>query len=249
MNEQTIEKLRGMRLSGFITGLTEQSESATYADMSFEDRFSFLVEKEYLRRKNNSIKTAIRAARLKQSAFVEDLDYSPKRNIKKGHILELASCEWINQAQNLLITGPTGVGKSYLACALGDRACRLGFKVHYIKLNELVRQILLSQAEGVYPKLVSKFAKIKLLIIDEWLRDSLPQNHAREILDLVDDRYQKVSTIFCSQLPVKNWHQNIKDPTLADAILDRIVHNSHRIQMKGESMRKPLADDTLRKKG
>jgi len=249
MNEQTIEKLRDMKLSGFIAGLTEQSELATYADMSFDDRLSFLVEKEHLRRKNNRIKTAIRAARLKQSAFVEDLDYSPRRNIKKGHVLELASCEWINQAQNLLITGSTGVGKSYLACALGDRACRLGFRVHYLKLNELVREILLHQAEGVYPKLVSKLGKIKLLIIDEWLRDSLPQNHAREILDLVDDRYQKASTIFCSQLPVKNWHQNIKDPTLADAILDRIIHNSHRVQLEGETMRKPPDDESLGKRG
>lgn len=238
MNEQTIERLRDMKLSGFVAGISEQAQSSTYADMSFEERFSFLVEKEYLRRKNNRIKSAIRVAKLKQSAFIEDLDYSPRRNIKKAHILELSSCEWINQAQNLLITGPTGVGKSYLACALGDRACRLGHRVYYARLNELIREILLSHAEGVYPKFIAKMAKIKLLIIDEWLRDAMPQNHAREVLNLVDDRYQRTATVFCSQLPVKSWHENIKDPTLADAILDRIVHNAHRIELKGESMRK-----------
>ena len=238
MNEQTIEKLKDMKLVGFVAGLMEQTQSTTYADLSFEERFSFLVEKEYLRRKNNRIHSAVKAARLKQSAFIEDLDYSSKRNIKKAHVLELSSCEWINQAQNLLITGPTGVGKFYLACALGDRACRLGYKVFYIKLNELIRNILLAHAEGIYPKFVSKMAKIKLLIVDEWLRDALPQNHAREILDLVDDRYQKTATIFCSQLPIKSWHENIKDPTLADAVLDRIVHNSHRIELRGDSMRK-----------
>ncbi|MDZ4786378.1 MAG: IS21-like element helper ATPase IstB [bacterium] len=238
MKQETIEKLKSLCLAGFVQALKEQDESATYIDMSFEERLSFLVDSECLRRKNNRIQAALRFAKLKPNASIEELDYSAQRNLKKNLIAELADCTWVKKAQNIIITGPTGVGKSFLASALAEKACRLEVRTLNIKINELLRQIMLAHAEGTYPKLIAKFSKIPLLVIDEWLRNPLSAEQAREILDLVDERYQKLSTVFCSQLPVKNWHQAIKDPTAADAILDRIVHQTHRIELSGDSLRK-----------
>lgn len=238
MNTNTIEKLRSMRLAGFVDALTEQSESATYADMSFDERLGFLVDAEYLKRKNTRIANAIKAAKIKSNACIESLDYSAARNLKKQLVSELAAGKWITAAQNIIITGPTGVGKSYLASALAERACRLEFKALHIKVNELLRQIMLAHAEGTYPKLITRLSKIQILVIDEWFRNPLKIEQAREILDIIDERYGKLSTIFCSQLPVKNWHESIADPTAADAILDRIVHNAHRIDLQGDSLRK-----------
>lgn len=238
MKQETIEKLKKLRLEGFVQAIKEQDESAKYIEMSFEDRLAFLVDSEYLRRKNNRIRAALRLAKLKPNAALEELDYSTERNLKKSLILELSDCGWIRKSQNILITGPTGVGKSFLASALAEKACRLEFRSLHIKFNELIRQIMLAHADGSYPRLIAKFAKIPLLVIDEWLRNPISTEQARETLDLIDERYQRLSTIFCSQLPVKSWHQAIKDPTAADAILDRIVHNSHRFELSGDSLRK-----------
>ena len=248
MKQETIEKLKSLSLTGFVQALKEQDESAKYINMSFEERLSFLVDSECLRRKNNRIQAALRFARLKPNASIEELDYAAQRNLKKTLILELSDCSWIKKTQNIIITGSTGVGKSFLASALAEKACRLEFKTLHIKINELLRQIMLSHAEGTYPRLITKFSKISLLVIDEWLRNPISTEQAREILDLIDERYQKLSTVFCSQLPVKNWHQAIKDPTAADAILDRIVHNSHRIELSGDSLRKkkPGGNTSLR---
>lgn len=241
MKTETYEKLKAMRLLGFAQALNEQEQRSTYADMDFEQRLEFLVEAEFLRRKNNRINTAIKNARISAQACIENLDYRTTRNLKKTLITELATGTWIAKAQNLIITGPTGVGKSFLAAALAEKACRLEFKALHIKVNELLRQILLAQAEGTYFKLIAKLAKIDVLIIDEWLRNPLSPEHAKEVLDVIDERYGKLATVFCSQLPVQNWHESIKDPTAADAILDRIVHNAHKIELKGESLRKLVA--------
>lgn len=238
MKQETIERLKSFHMNGFIQALREQDESATYVDMSFDERLAYLVDFEFLRRKNIRIQAALRSARLKSNATIEELNYSPSRNLKKATIAELADCNWVRKAQNILITGPTGVGKSYLASALAQRACKLEIKTLSIKINELLRQIMLAHAEGTYPRLVARFSKISLLVIDEWLRNPLSPEQAREILDLIDERYQKLSTVFCSQLPVKNWHQAITDPTAADAILDRIIHHAHRIELCGDTLRK-----------
>jgi DNA replication protein DnaC len=239
MNNETIEKLRGMNLSGFVGALVDQQESAsTYSDLSFEDRLGFLVDAEFLRRKNSRINLALRSANIKQDACLENLDYLATRNLKKSLIAELSSCNWLRKAENIIITGATGVGKSYLSSALAEKACRLEFKALHIKVNDLTRQIMLSHAEGDYPRLVSKFSRIHLLVIDEWLRNPLSAKEAKDILDLVDERYGKLSIVFCSQLPVKNWHESIQDPTAADAIMDRIIHNAHRIELNGDSLRK-----------
>ena len=244
MKQETIEKLKSFHMNGFVQALREQDESASYKDMSFDERLSFLVDTEFLRRKNNRIQATLRFAKLKENASIEELDYSAQRNLKKNLVTELSDCSWVKKAQNIIITGPTGVGKSFLASALAEKACRLEIKTLHIKINELLRQIMLAHAEGTYPRLVAKFSRISLLVIDEWLRNPLSIEQAREVLDLVDERYQKLSTIFCSQLPVKSWHQAIKDPTAADAILDRIVHNSHRIELSGESLRKGKRGET-----
>jgi len=243
MKAETYEKLKTMRLTGFAHALSEQEENSTYSSMDFEQRLGFLVEAEFLRRKNNRINNAIKNAKLPVHACIENLDYRTTRNLKKTLVAELATGNWIRKAQNLIITGPTGVGKSFLAAALAEKACRLEFRALHIKVNELLRQILLAQAEGAYFKLINRLAKVDLLVVDEWLRNPLSPEHAKEILDVVDERYGKLATVFCSQLPVKNWHESIHDPTAADAILDRVVHNSHRIELCGESLRKLLAGE------
>jgi DNA replication protein DnaC len=241
MSQQTIDKLSHLRLGGFIEALNEQAQSTHYNSLSFEERLAFLVDREFLRRDERKLTQTLKEAHLKQRCSIEDIDFEFKRGLNRSQIMELAHCDWIKRNHNLIITGPTGAGKSFLACALADRACKLQFRTFYIKCSDLLRELLLAKAGATYHKVASRFARMNLLIIDEWLRDPLSQEHARELLDLLDDRFRKASTIFISQLPIPDWHQRIVDPTLADAILDRIVHDSLRIQIDGDSMRKLTA--------
>ena len=242
MIEQTYEKLNFLRLFSFTKALRAQMESTQYAALSFEERLSLLVEEEMLARGNSRLARNLKDAKLKQHCCVEDVDFERPRNLRRAQFMELAQCRWIKQGQNLIITGPTGSGKSFLACALADKACKLEFKARYVKVAELARELVVARQDGSYPRLMARLAKTHLLVIDEWLRDPLSQEHARELLDLIDDRFRKRSTVFLSQLEVKDWHQHIKDPTLADAILDRVVHDSHRIEVNSpESMRKHTA--------
>jgi len=238
MRQQTIERLRQLRLPGFVEGLVEQEQSKHYAGLSFEERLGFLVEKEHLLRENNRLANRLKKARLKQRVNVEAVDYSLPRKLTKSQFLELTQCGWIKNAQHLIIHGPTGIGKSFLACALGDQACKFGFAVRYVKMRELLSDILQARADGSYRSFSNRLAKTPLLIIDEWLREPLSQVDAREIADLVDDRYHVASCIFVSQLPPKEWYQHIADPTLAESILDRLVHESLRLELVGESIRK-----------
>lgn len=238
MLQQTIERLQALRLDGIIAGLAEQEQSRHYDDLSFEERFGFLIEKEYLRRENNRLQRRLRNARLKQPVTVEAIDYSVVRGLIKSKFLDLTQCRWIENRQHLIVTGPTGVGKSFLACALGDRACKLGYSVRYTKMRDLLAELLQARADGSFKNYVAKLAKTDLLIIDEWLREPLSSLDAREIADLLDDRYRCSSCILASQLPVVDWYKHIIDPTLAEAILDRLVHDSLRLDLNGESMRK-----------
>lgn len=235
---QTMEKLSQMRLYGFIHALDEQRESTRYNDLSFDERLAFLVDREHLRRENNRLKRRISLAKLKQKGTLEDIDFSPKRKLNKSQFMELVQCNWIANRHNLVITGPTGVGKTFMACVLADKACKAGFNALYIKTSELVPQLILAYTEGTFSKLLAKLTKTHLLVLDEWLRDPLEQQVARHLLDVIDERYQDASTIFVSQIPVSDWHEQIQEPTIADALLDRVIHDSYRIELQGESQRK-----------
>ncbi len=236
--EQTIEKMREIGIKAAAQAYREQAGKPEFTQMDFDERIGILVEREFLERQNNKVKRLRSQAHFKDRAAIEDLQYDPERGLKRNKIRELSQCLWIKSACNLIITGATGVGKTYLACAFGEQACRHGYKVLYVKLTEFAAQLVNAHNNGTSTTLIRKAQKAELLIIDEWLRDPLPQHYAREILDLLDRRYRVSATLFATQLPVGEWHQHITDPTLADAILDRVVHDAHRIQVKGPSMRK-----------
>lgn len=238
------DRLAALRLPGFRQALEEQAVSAHYAELTFEERLSLLVDREWQRRENARLARARRAAHLPQTACIEDLDLSPARGLDRRNLLSLAQGDWIRHHLNLLILGPTGAGKSYLACALGEAACRQGFSVRYLRTSRLLGTLAHAHADGSYPRLLDAFAKVRLLVLDDWLRDPLSPVQARDLLEILDDRYGQRSTLVAAQLPVTDWHQRIADPTLADALLDRLVHNAHRVELKGESQRKrrsPLA--------
>ncbi len=233
-----LDKLTQLRLPGIRAGLEEQLQNPQYAELSFEDRLGLLVDLECTRRADNSLRRRIKTARFTLPATIEDLDLSPARGLERSLILELAQGEWIRRHLNILVLGPTGAGKSYMACALGHAACRQGFSVRYQRTSRLLHEIMLSHADGSYPKLLTKLARVQLLIFDDWLRDPLTPSQARDLLEILDDRYGRSSTLVATQIPIEDWHDRLPDPTLGDAILDRLVHNSYRLELKGESMRK-----------
>ncbi len=233
-----LDKLTQLRLPGIRSGLEEQLQNPQYAELSFEDRLGLLVDLECTRRADNSLHRRIKTARFTLPATIEDLDLSPARGLERSLILELAQGEWIRRHLNILVLGPTGAGKSYMACALGHAACRQGFSVRYQRTSRLLHEIMLSHADGSYPKLLTKLARVQLLIFDDWLRDPLTPSQARDLLEILDDRYSRSSTLVATQIPVEDWHAQFPDPTLGDAILDRLVHNAYRLELKGESMRK-----------
>jgi len=233
-----LDKLTQLRLPAIRSGLEEQLQNPHYAELSFEDRLGLLVDLECTRREDNSLRRRIKTARFTLPAVIEDLDLSPARGLDRGLILELAQNEWVRRHLNILALGPTGAGKTYLACALGHAACRQGFSVRYQRTSRLLHEIMLSHADGSYPKLLTTLARVQLLIFDDWLRDPLTPPQARDLLEILDDRYGRSSTLVATQIPIEDWHDRLPDPTLGDAILDRLVHNAYRLQLKGESMRK-----------
>ena len=233
--------LSELRLQGFLEALCEQRESTLYHDLSFEERLTMLVERELLKRQNNSFKKRLRDASLKHYVAVQEVDLSVNRKLKKQQLLELAQPSWITHHHNLIITGPTGIGKTFIASALAYNACRLGFSVLSTKLSTLLEDLAYARHEGSLRKLYDKLSKVNLLLIDEWLREQIQPPQAELLLDLFDSRFRSASSILVSQLPVQDWHQAIAQPTTADAILDRIVHDSHRLELDGPSMRKATA--------
>lgn len=239
LTNETSSKLYEMRLSTMAEAFTAQLNDAQYNSLSFEDRFSLLVDAEWTRRKSNRLQTLIRnAGYAAPNACIEDISYTAQRLLDKTQILRLASCTYIEQAHNVIILGATGTGKTYLACALGIAANRSYYTTKYIRLPDLLVEIAISRGDGTYRELMRKYRKYRLLILDEWLLYSLKESEARDLLELIEARSQTASTIFCSQFDIPGWHELLYDPTMADAICDRIVHNSHVVAIKGESMRR-----------
>jgi DNA replication protein DnaC len=241
---QTMEQLTEMKLTGLLAGLREQVDGEGYADLSFEERLGMLVDKEYLLRENRRLTRRLREARLKVKAEIEDVDFQAPRGLDKGFFLELANGGWLRRKHNCIMTGPTGSGKTYLACALAQKACREGFRCLYIHFSDLLRDMAIAKAEGELHGLVRRWSHRDLLIIDDWLREPITPEQVRCVLDLMDDRFRTKSTLFTAQVPVSDWHGRFQDPTLADAVLDRIVHDSHRVELKGDSMRKKTSNLT-----
>ena len=234
----TLEKLQDLRLTGMLKALEDQAQSAEVDSLTFEERLGLLVDREFTERGNRRLKTRMRKAKLRQDAAIEDIDFRHPRGLDKALVLNLASCQWIHDHRNVLISGPTGAGKTFLGCALAHKACREGYSSLYMRLPKMCRELSLAKADGSYGKMLMRWAKTDLIVIDDWGIAPLSGEHRRDLLEIFEDRYGLRATLVTSQLPVENWHEYLDDPTVADAILDRLIHNAYRIKLKGESMRK-----------
>lgn len=239
------DKLLQLRIPAFRAGLQEQQSNPHYVELSFEERLTLLVDLECTRRSDNRLHRHLKLAEFPLQAAIEELDFTPGRGLDRRLILELAQGNWIYNHLNLLILGPTGCGKTYLACAFGSTACRSGFNVRYLRTSRLLHELAKSRLDGSYANLLRSLAKVDVLIFDDWMRDPISVASAQDLLEVFDDRFNRSSTIIASQIPVAEWHARFPDPTLADAILDRLIHNSYRLTLQGESQRKLRAIRTM----
>lgn len=245
MTTQTITALRQLKLPGMASALQTQLEQVgTYEGLAFLERLSLLVEQETLSRDQRKQDRLIRQARFKLAATVQDIDYQHPRQVTASQIAQLAQGEWLERRRNLLITGPCGSGKTYIACALGHSACLRGYATRYYRLSRLFLELTQAKADGSYHKLLKQLAKVQLLLIDDWGLEAMTPAQRNDLMEIMDDRHGHSSTVVISQLPTDQWYDCIGDNTLADAILDRLMHNAHRLPLKGESMRKTLGQLT-----
>ena len=238
LNQPTLEKLQTMKLHGMADAFRAQLETTDTSQLSFEERFAMLVDQQWLWKENRALARRLRAAKLKERGVVEDIDYQHARGLDRKLIRTLASSEWVRQHQNLLLIGPTGIGKTWLGCALAQKACRDGFTILHKRSAELFRDLAVAHVDGSFGRQLTKLSRIDILVLDDFAMAPLKDGERRDFLELCDDRYQRRSMILTSQLPLAHWHEQIGDPTLADSILDRLVHNAYRIELNGESMRK-----------
>ena len=238
LTHPTLDKLRTLKCAGMAAALTEQMTLPDIDTLTFEERLGLLVDRELTERNNRRTANRLRRARLKHQATLENIDYRHPRGLDKALMQSLATCQWVSDRLNILITGPTGVGKTWLACALAHSACRQGHTALYLRLPRLLQDLTIAKGDGRYPKLIHTLARTQLLILDDWGLVKLTTEQRRDLLEILEDRHGARSTLATSQLPVEKWHAMIGDPTLADAILDRLVHNAYKINLKGESMRK-----------
>jgi DNA replication protein DnaC len=234
----TVERLRALGLSAMADALVELQNATDSAELTREDWLGRLVDREATSRENKRLARRLREARLRQAAVVEDVDFRAPRGLDRALFQKLASCEWVRDHHHLVVVGPTGIGKSWLACAFGHKACREGFSVLYKRATRLFSDLTQARGEGRLPRLLTTLERIRLLIIDDWGPEPLNAEQRRDLLEIVDDRDDRSSLLITSQVPVNRWHQVIADPTLGDAILDRILHRAHRIELKGPSLRR-----------
>jgi len=238
LTHPTLEKLKELNLKGMAAGLEDQQRTSDIESLTFEERLGLLLDREETFRSDRRLKTRLTKAKLRVKASIEDVDYRAKRNLDKQLLLGLSSGKWISKHQNLLITGPTGVGKTYLACALAHKACQEGHRALYQRLPRLLHELEVAKGNGRYHTLLANLQRIDLLVLDDWGVTPLTDSNRRDLLELLDDRYGTRSTLITSQLPAASWYDYLDDPTLADAILDRFIHNAHRLDLSGDSMRK-----------
>jgi DNA replication protein DnaC len=238
MLNQTIEKLISMHLTGMADALKEQVSRGDISDLSFDERMGLLVDREWSCREERRLQRRLKTARLKQTACVENIDYRSHRGLDKKVVYDLITCRWIRAGRNLILTGPTGIGKSWLACALGEKACREGFTVQYARVPRLIHELCIARADGSFLKTLTRLAKIDLLILDDWALAPLESQSQYDILEVIDDRVGKRSIIVTSQLPVEKWHDMIQDPSTSDAIMDRLLSKATNISLKGGSLRR-----------
>jgi DNA replication protein DnaC len=244
LTEPTLEKLKLLRLVAMAAAWLEQQKRTDIGQLSFDERFGLIVDAEWLNRENRRLARSLKEAKLKLSqACVEDIDFSPRRELDRAVVRQLASCRWVEEHQNIVISGMTGTGKTYLACALAQQACRKGYRALYRRAPRLLDELTLARADGSYVRLLAKLARADVLIIDDWGLHPLRDQDRRDLLEVLDDRYAARSTIITSQLPPSKWHDYLGDPAHADAICDRVLHNAHRLVLKGPSRRKEKGED------
>jgi DNA replication protein DnaC len=240
LNEPTNEKLRAMRLGTMADAWGEQNRNPEVVSRHFDERFGMLVDAEWLHRENKRLATALREAKLKlPNACIEDVDYASVRELDRAQLRQLATCRWVAEHHNIIVTGMTGTGKTYLGCAFAHLACRKGYRALYRKASRLFSELALARADGSHLRVLAKLARVDVLVLDDWAMAPVSDAERRDLLEVLDDRYGTRSTIVTSQLSHKRWHEHIGDPTHADAICDRLIHNAHKIALKGPSKRKP----------
>lgn len=240
--KQTREQLYTLRLTGMLQALQEQLSQPAMAELSFEERLGILVDREILYRENRRLDRLLKAARLRVSACVEDIDYRHPRGLEKSRMASLITLDWVQQSLNLCLTGPTGCGKTWLACALGNEACRRGYSVRYLRLPRLFDMLRIAHGDGSYSKLMNQLLKTDLLILDDWGIQKISAAQRNDLMEVIEDRHGRRSTLIASQLPIEHWHEYIGEATIADAVLDRLLHGAHRLNLNGESMRRAKAE-------
>jgi DNA replication protein DnaC len=240
--QQTLSQLRNLKLDGMARAFEEQSALSASNSLSFEDRFAMVVERELAWRDTRRLERLMKAARLKNpQACIEDIEFRQSRGLDQRVVATLAGCDWVRNAQNIILSGPTGAGKTWIACAFAQQACRQGFSALYVRVARLFEELRIAHGDGSFTRRLAQIAKIDVLLLDDWGLQELDQGARNDLLEVIDDRVGSRSTIITSQLPLEHWHAWLQDPTLADAILDRLVHHAHRLPLKGDSMRKTNA--------
>jgi len=240
LNEHTLDQLRGLRLDGMLHALNDQAMHVASATLDFESRLALLVQREIDWRDGRRLARLLKAAKLKVgSACIEDIDWRASRGLDRGLITELARCDWVRQGHNVVLTGATGLGKTWLACALAQQAARQGFSVLYLRAPRLLEELRIAHGDGSFARRLAQLARTDVLVLDDFAIAPITASERNDLLELLDDRAGSRATVFTSQLPVNAWHEWLGDPTLADAILDRIVHGAHRIKLAGGSLRDP----------